>query len=75
MKNVFTVLVKARKDDKFVDWDMLMASCCTENISCNMLEILERNGIITVNRRSIKKVILTSAGYRYALEYIAKEGN
>lgn len=75
MENVFKVLVSAREGDKFVDWDMLMASCDTVHISRNMLELLERKQIITVRRGDSNKVILTFNGYYFASGYLAKGDN
>lgn len=75
MENVFSVLVSAREGDKFVDWDMLMKSCGTVDVSRNMLELLERRNIITVRRGDTNKVILTFNGYHYASGYLAKGGN
>lgn len=62
-KNALMVLVEARKQDKYVDWGMLMTSCELLPMSRIYLERLERNGLVTVVREDdVVKVILTYQG-------------
>lgn len=63
-KNALMVLVEARKQDKYVDWGMLMESCDMLPLSRVYLEKLERNGLVTVIREDdLVKVILTHQGF------------
>lgn len=63
-KNALMVLVEARKQDKYVDWGMLMESCDMLPLSRIYLEKLERNGLATVVREDdVVKVILTYQGF------------
>lgn len=62
-KNALHVLVEARKQDKYVDWGMLMESCDMLPLSRIYLDKLERNGLVTVIREDdVVKVILTYQG-------------
>lgn len=63
-KNALMVLVEARKQDKYVDWGMLMESCDMLPLSRIYLDKLERNGLVTVVREDdVVKVILTYQGF------------
>lgn len=63
-KNALMVLVEARKQDKYVDWGMLMTACELLPMSRIYLERLERNGLATVVREDdVVKVILTYQGF------------
>lgn len=67
-KNALMVLVEARKQDKYVDWGMLMESCDMLPLSRIYLEKLERNGLATVVREDdVVKVILTYQGFLQSL--------
>lgn len=74
MNNVLKVLVGARKLDKFVEWGQLMESCGTLHVSKMMLDTFEVNGVVTVRRGDVVTVILTSEGYRFAVNYLEKKG-
>lgn len=66
-KDALKVLVAARKQDKYVDWGMLMKSCDLLPMSRHYLHKMEQNGLLTVIReRDLVKVILTHDGYLHA---------
>lgn len=66
-KNALMVLAEARKQDKYVDWGMLMASCDMLPMSRLYLSKMESNGFVTVVREGeLVKVILTHAGFLHA---------
>lgn len=70
-KNALHVLVEARKQDKYVDWGMLMESCGMLSHSRMHLEKLERNEMVTVVREGdLVKVILTYQGFLQAQLYL-----
>lgn len=66
-KNALYVLAEARKQDKYVDWGMLMASCDMLPMSRMYLNKMESNGLLTVIREAdVVKVILTHEGFLHA---------
>lgn len=75
-KDALNVLVAARKQDKYVEWGMLMTSCELLSMSRVYLHKLETNGLATVIREeNLVKVILTAKGYAHAQLFLESKGN